>query len=460
MTRSFIASKVWLNHSWTSDVLLTVGPDGHWLSINQHPDANQKRQALAINGYVLPGISNTHSHAFQRAIVGMTEQMSPDAPTDNFWTWRAQMYRMAQRLSPDAIERIATQLYGELIRCGYTHVCEFNYLHHDCDGGAYDDPLTLSMAHVRAAKSAGIGLTLLPTLYMRSGFDASGLRDDQRRFASTPQSVLKIANAINAMQLPLVNAGVAIHSLRAVDMRSLNELAVQATRRGLPIHIHIAEQMQEVNDCILHHGCRPIDYLMDHCDVNANWNLVHATHASLAEIARIKAAGASIVICPSTEANLGDGIVDLPAIMQAQINWSIGSDSHVSRSWVDELRLLEYSQRLQLRERNIAARYTEKIAQDHASSGAALLVGAASGASSATGRAVNAIALGQRADFSVWGEQRSFDVSGMTAPTADDYYIDQLIFTSPSPQAIRVYVAGNLIHPDSEAPDLILAATR
>ena len=442
MPHSFLASKVWLESSWASDVLLTVGPDGHWQAINHAPDAQQKRSAIKLNGHVIAGVVNTHSHAFQRAIVGATEYVNRDALVDNFWSWRNQMYQTALQLGPDAIERIATHLYIELLRAGYTHVCEFNYLHNDLDGRPYADPLTLSMAHFRAAQKVGIGLTLLPTLYMRSGFNAVGLRDDQRRFASTPQSVLHIAEAINHLNDPLINAGVAIHSLRAVDIGALREVAIEAKRQQLPIHIHIAEQIQEVNDCLMHHASRPIDYLFDQCTVDASWNLVHATHAVKPEIARIKTAGAAIVICPSTEANLGDGIVDLPAILQAQVCWSIGSDSHVSRSWVDELRLLEYSQRLHLRERNISARHINSSPQSTLSSGEALLISASSGASNATGRALGSIAIGQRADFCVYPEQQALALTGLPRPVTDDRYIDQLVFSRPSVEPSTVYIAG------------------
>ena len=453
MTQTFLASKVWLNNTWAKDVLLTVSPTGYWQQVESNPNGEAKRKAQPLEGYTLPGLTNAHSHAFQRAIVGKTETANRNTKggisTDNFWTWRNQMYSTALRVTPDAVERIATHLYRELLQGGYTHVCEFNYLHNDLDGSPYADSLTLSMAHVRAAQAVGIGLTMLPTLYMRGGFDTPSLGVDQRRFASTPQSVLDVASAINALNHPLINSGVAVHSLRAVDMGAIIELTTQAKQLGLPVHIHIAEQMQEVDSCIAQHRQRPIEYLLNQVDVDSRWNLVHATHTNHDEIAGIKAANAAIVICPSTEANLGDGIVDLPTILQSNTQWSIGSDSHVSRSWLDELRLLEYSQRLQLRERNVSANHAALSAQAHlgiaVSSGAALLAGAVGGASTASGRALGEIAIGQRADFSQWAPQVSLNHEGYLIATEECYVLDQMIFSHPGAQLTATHVAGKRV---------------
>ena len=449
--QTFLAPKAWLNQAWASDVLMTISSSGHWQQIDLNADVEAKRKAQRLVGYTLPGVTNAHSHAFQRAMVGMTESASwgLSHTADNFWTWRDQMYRTARCVTPDAVERIATLLYRELLQGGYTHVCEFNYLHNDLDGGPYGDPLTLSMAHMRAAKAVGIGLTMLPTLYMRSGFNSNSLGVDQRRFASTPRSVLDIASKINALNDPLINAGVAIHSLRAVDMEAIIDLTMQAKQMGLPIHIHIAEQMQEVNDCLAQQKQRPIEYLLNRVAVDSYWNLVHATHATKDEISGIKAAGASIVICPSTEANLGDGIIDLPTILQTKTHWSIGSDSHVSRAWVDELRLLEYSQRLQLRERNVSARHgilsTPPQTLKTASCGAALLTGALGGASMASGRNVGAMAIGRRADFSQWAVQQAPNHEGFLQATDDRYVLDQMIFSHPNNRPTDVYVAGKKV---------------
>ena len=306
------------------------------------------------------------------------------------------MYSAANRISPEQLEAIAAFLYSELLAAGYTQVCEFHYLHNAPDGSTYADPAEMSMALVRAAQRTGIGLTLLPTLYMRSGFAAKGLRDDQKRFASTPESVLRIASEVRrqAGESDRITTGVALHSLRAVDEGAILEVATNG--KSMPVHIHIAEQQLEVDDCIARHGRRPVEWLLDKLPVNERWNLVHATQCTPAELEGVRHKGASIVVCPSTEANLGDGVFDLARWMGQSGSWSIGSDSHVTRSWQEELRLLEYSQRLTLRQRNVAAR--SALCE---SSAAALFQGALDGGTAAAGAPLAGLAMGQRADFMV-----------------------------------------------------------
>jgi len=411
-------------------VLLSCGADGHWSAIEagmQPPPGAQR-----LDGPVLPGLVNAHSHAFQRAIVGMTERSG--AAEDDFWSWRDRMYSAALRISPGQLQAVAAFLYSELLACGYTQVCEFHYLHNATDGKPYADAAEMSLALVRAARQTGIGLTLLPTLYMRSGFGATGLRDDQCRFASTPDSVLRIGERVQAEAGPdgLVRSGVALHSLRAVDQAALAEVA-GAARGRLPLHIHIAEQTQEVADCIAQTGHRPVEWLLQHAAPDAGWNLVHATHTTPAELAGLGAAGAAIVVCPSTEANLGDGVFDLPGWLGQGGAWSIGSDSHVTRSWTEELRLLEYSQRLALRQRNIAARHG-----GNASSAAVLFEGALRGGSAAAGLPLGGLTAGQRADFLVLDAEAA-PLLGLPA----GHLLDGLVFSSGTAGCIRaVHVAG------------------
>ena len=436
--RAFLAPQAWLGDgasgAWADNVLLSAGPDGLWREVtaNATPQAAAGAQRLA--GPVLPGLVNAHSHAFQRAIAGLTERSS--AGEDNFWRWRDRMYRVANRISPAQLQAIAAFLYAELLRCGYTHVCEFHYLHNDAAGRPYADAAEMALALVRAARQVGIGLTLLPTLYMRSGFAATELRQDQRRFASTPDSVLRIAETVQRQADEdglggLIRSGVALHSLRAVEETALAEVAAVARHR-MPVHIHIAEQQQEVADCLAQQGRRPIEWLLDHVSVDANWNLVHATQSTPAELAGVRAKGAAIVICPSTEANLGDGVFDLPTWMGLGGNWSIGSDSHVTRSWQEELRLLEYSQRLTLRQRNIAAR-----AAGCESSGAALFKSALRGGATAAGLPLGGLAAGQRADFAVVDTD-----SPALLGVAPDHWLDALVFSSPDARLRAVFVAG------------------
>lgn len=431
----FFAPRAWIGGAWARDVLLAVDDAGVWSAIVRDASVADRAGAVVLGGPVLPGVVDAHSHAFQRAIAGLTEQVGVAAAAgDDFWSWRDRMYSAALRVTPGQLERIAAFLYAELLAGGYTHVCEFHYLHHAAQGAPAADPLEMSLALVRAAQRTGIGLTLLPTLYMRSGFGATGLREDQRRFASTPESIARLVRDLQreVRGLASVNVGVAVHSLRAADEGAIREAAAFAAAGALPVHIHVAEQTQEVQDCLAHTGRRPIEWLLHHLDLDARWNLVHATHALAAELRGVSERGASIVICPSTEANLGDGVFDLPGYAAAGGAWSVGSDSHVTRSWPEELRLLEYSQRLTRRQRNVAAQ-----AAGRASSAAALLDSALAGGPAASGCALGGLAVGQRADFLVLDAQ-SPALLGMPP----ENLLDAAVFSSPGAAFRQVRVAG------------------
>ena len=446
MTQYFV-DNAWVDGVWASNVLLSVGHDGRWCGVQTNAPLDARRGAVKLGGPALPGLVNAHSHAFQRAIAGLTECRSAtgtgtdrrDAARlgdDDFWSWRDRMYSAANRITPAQLEAIATLLYAELLMGGYTHVCEFHYLHNAPDGQRYVDPLEMSLPLVRAARAVGIGLTLLPTLYMRSGFGAPGLRADQRRFASSPDSVMRtVEGVLVCAQGFALNAGVAVHSLRAVDAVALKEVTHAAGLQSLPVHIHIAEQTQEVADCVDHTGQRPIEWLLNHAAVNPRWNLVHATHTTAAELKGIKDRDAAIVICPSTEANLGDGVFDFPGYAGAGGNWSIGSDSHVTRSWPEELRLLEYSQRLTLRRRNIAASRAET-----GSTAAALFEAALAGGGTATSQPLGGIAVGNRADFCVLDAQ-----SAALLGVPDAQLLDALVFSSPVARFADVFVGGQQV---------------
>lgn len=428
--RRFLARQAWVDRAWARDVLLVAGADGLWQEVRPDCSGEQAADAEVLAGPVLPGLVNAHSHAFQRAIAGLTERAA--AGHEDFWSWRDRMYAAALRITPAQLEAIAAMLYAELLAGGYTHVCEFHYLHNDVDGRPYADPLEMAQALLRAARSVGIGLTLLPTLYVRSGFGASGLREDQRRFASTPASVLGIAEAVRAQGSELLTAGISLHSLRAVDEGALREAAQAARAAGMPVHIHVAEQQQEVDDCLRQHKLRPVEFLQRQARLDAGWNLVHATQANAAELQALQGTGAAIVLCPSTEANLGDGVFDLPAWLQAGGAWSIGSDSHVTRCWSEELRLLEYSQRFLLRQRNVAAR----AARQEETAGV-LLQGALAGGSTAAGLPLAGLAVGQRADFCVLDTEAPA-LAGMPA----GHLLDAFVFSSPTARMARVVVAG------------------
>lgn len=435
--KRYFAPLAWVSGVWQKDMLLSVATDGTWASIQANASVDQQRDTIRLTGPVLPGLVNAHSHAFQRAIAGMTERTG--AGQDNFWSWRDRMYTVARRITPLQLEAIAALLYAELLRAGYTQVCEFHYLHNDTAGKPYANPMEMSIALVRAAQRVGIGITLLPALYMRSGFAANGLRDDQQRFASTPDSIFKLCDGIEKQfDGGLANTGLALHSLRAVGQGALQEVAGYAKARNMPIHIHVAEQTTEVDDCISAHGQRPVEWLLNHAGLDAKWNLVHATHTTPEELHGVRACGASIVLCPTTEANLGDGIFDLPTYAKAQGNWSIGSDSHVTRSWQEELRLLEYSQRLALRQRNVMA-----SSAGQSSTAAAMFNAALAGGVPACGLPTGGLAKGNRADFMVVDT-----ASSALLGVPDDYLLDAMVFSSPDAKLNDVYVAGKQVVSD------------
>jgi len=433
--RLFFAAQAWVAGAWARDVLLEVDAAGHWSSVQTHVPVSARQDAHVLAGPVLPGLVNAHSHAFQRAMAGLAEQRG--AQGDDFWSWRERMYAVALRISAAQLEAVATRLYTELLAGGYTQVCEFHYLHNAPAGSAETDPLEMSMALVRAAQRSGIGLTLLPTLYMRAGFDATGLREQQQRFASSPQSIEALLDALTqaCRDLPNVNLGVAIHSLRAADAQAIQTLSALADARQLPIHIHIAEQEQEVRDCLAYTGLRPMEWLLQHLPLHARWNLVHATHATDAELRGVANSGAHIVLCPSTEANLGDGIFDYPTYAAHGGAWSIGSDSHVTRAWAEELRLLEYGQRLQRWQRNIAAGFGAS-----ASSAANLFEAALAGGVAASGQPLAGIAVGQRADWVVLDGQ-----TGALCGVPPESALDATVFSSPCAPLLAVYVAGQAV---------------
>ena len=431
------APQAWLGGRWADAVLLRCGDDGHWAEIQAGVAAPPQAQVLA--GAVLPGLVNAHSHAFQRAFAGLAERR--DSEHDDFWSWRDRMYRVALRITPAQLRAVATQLYTELLAGGYTQVCEFHYLQHDSDGQPYDDPLTLSWALADAAAEVGIGLTLLPVLYQRAGFAQAGLRDDQRRFATDAAAVRALQRGVADAQRPLLNAGVAVHSLRAAA-----PAAIAALVDGLddvPIHIHVAEQTAKVDDCLQATGLRPIEWLARHAGLDARWQLVHATHSTPDEVAAVAHSGAGVVICPSTEGNLGDGLADLPGWLQAGVPLTIGSDSQVTRAWPEELRWLEYGQRLQRRQRNVAA----APSLGEPSSAARLFERALRGGGAAAGLRRWGLQPGARADLLVLDGQ---DSALLGVP--GERRLDALVFSSPARPFRDVLVAGRWALREHRAP--------
>ena len=421
------APHAWIDGGWQAQVLLHAGSDGRWAEVRAGVDAPP--QAEVLPGPVLPGLVNAHSHAFQRAFAGLAERR--ESAADDFWSWRDRMYRVALRIGPGQLRAVAAQLYAELLAGGYTQVCEVHYLQHAPDGTPYDDPLCLSWALAEAAADVGIGLTLLPVLYQRAGFTQPALRDDQRRFATDADAVRALQRGLAAAGKPLLNAGVAVHSLRAAQPAAIARL-VDALG-DVPIHIHVAEQTAEVDDCLRTTGCRPIEWLARHAGLDARWQLVHATHSTREEIAAVARSGAGVVICPSTEGNLGDGFADLPGWLQAGVPLAVGSDSHVTRAWPEELRWLEYGQRLLLRQRNVAA----APAEGAAATAARLFGRALAGGGAAAGQRTWGLRAGARADLLVLDTQ---DPGLLGVP--DERRLDALVFSSPGRPFRDVLVAG------------------
>ncbi|MEE8615451.1 MAG: formimidoylglutamate deiminase, partial [Roseateles sp.] len=425
------APLAWVDGRWQADVLLSI-ENGHWHSVEPGVPAPADAELLA--GPLIPSLVNAHSHAFQRAFVGLAERR--EAGQDDFWSWRDRMYALALRISPAQLRAVATQLYSELLRGGYTQVCEFHYLHHPARGQSFDDELAMAWALAEAAEDVGIGLTLLPVVYTRSGFGAAGLRPDQHRFAADADWAWRASQRIAAAGLPRVNAGLALHSLRGASADDIARLRQLLGDSELPLHIHVAEQTAEVDDCVAATGRRPLQWLADEAGLDRRWQLVHATHALPAEIEAIGASGAGVVICPGTEANLGDGLTDLPRWLAAGVPLTVGSDSQVTRGWVEELRWLEYGQRLQRRQRNVAA---EPGAQP--SSAARLFDAAVAGGAPAAGLARWGLVAGARADALVLNR----DADALRG-LPDDHLLDAVVFGSTGSPWQSVWVSGRA-HP-------------
>lgn len=359
--------------------------------------------------FSLPGVPNIHSHAFQRAMAGLAERKSDRE--DSFWTWRELMYRFAGRVTPDSQYDIAAQLFVEMLQAGYTSACEFHYLHHQADGQPYDDPAAMSHALIAAARETGIRLTLLPVLYMSGGFDGRALSDRQRRFGHSLESYLSLLESLRAEEGPLLRVGVALHSLRAVPADAIREIfAAPQAGAPRPIHIHISEQIAEVAECVAIRGCRPVEWLLANAPVDDSWTLVHATHLTEAEVVGIAESKAVVALCPTTEANLGDGLFPLRDFLDHGGCFGIGSDSNVSVSPVEELRWLEYGQRLTMRQRNIAA------TRELQSAGESLVVQAVRGGRQSNGQ-------GEQDEDLLTLDQESLSLAGAAAANVHDRFV-------------------------------------
>lgn len=392
--RRYHAPQALLPDGWAGDVLLELDDQGHLAAIT--PGA-MPGDAERLAGPVIPGMPNLHSHAFQRAMAGLTEKGGPEG--DSFWSWREQMYRFLERLTPDDVEVIATRLYIEMLEAGYTSVAEFHYLHHDPSGAHYRNPAEMGERHCAAAVQAGIGLTLLPVLYAHSNFGGAPPTPGQRRFIHTPDSFQRLMESLagTLARQPLHRLGVAPHSLRAVTPQELREAVSYLDRidATAPVHIHAAEQQKEVEDSLAWSGLRPVEWLLDQVELGPRWCLVHATHLLPAETEGLAASGTVAGLCPSTEGDLGDGFFDAPRYLAAGGRFGIGGDSHVGVDPFHELRWFEYGQRLRLQKRNVL------VKELGASLGGRLYRAALAGGAQALAQPVGALVVGQRADWVV-----------------------------------------------------------
>ncbi len=426
MTAIF-ARKALLTRGWAENVRLEITA-GKISSVTA--DTRVEQDDLEV-GIVIPGLVNAHSHAFQRLLAGHTEQRSP-AGKDNFWTWRTRMYELAGCVDARALFVIARQVYTEMVATGYTAVAEFHYLHNEPgDEGATD---AMCEAIIGAARESGIRLTFVPVLYERAGFDEPQPTAQQKQFARTLDEFIAHYESASSRAKESANeafrVGIGAHSLRAVSADSLTSIAAVAKADSVPMHIHIAEQQREVDQCLDAHDARPVEWLYDTQDVNDNWCLVHATHIDEREIEMITESGAVVCLCPSTEANLGDGLFPLQSYLEGGGRMAIGSDSHVTINPFEELRWLEYGQRLISQSRNIAA-----IRQQQ--TGRSLFEMALAGGALAAGEPGGHIQTGAVADLVVLD-----DDSPMLVGHSTRSLLDALVFSGFTLPIDRVMVHG------------------
>lgn len=341
------------SNKWVCPAFVTVSDSGLIKSISNTNHSNIQVTEV-FDALVIPGFQNAHSHAFQYAMAGLAETHTTTETPDDFWSWRESMYQLALSISPDQLEAIATQLYAEMLRHGYTHVAEFHYVHHDKNGQKFNHLSEMGERLISAAKTAGIGITLVPIFYQKGGFGQTPKASQKRFISNTFDDYMKLyeASVKSAELYQKANVGVGIHSMRAVSTEDIIQLAEKGPQ-NLPFHIHVSEQLKEIEDSIQYLGQRPVEWLLNHLELSDRFHLVHATHLVDEEVKGIAKSKANVVLCPSTEGNLGDGIFPLKKFQDYGGSWSIGTDSHVGLNPFEELRILDYGQRLVSHKRNI-----------------------------------------------------------------------------------------------------------
>ena len=426
MTRKIWAATALLHDGWARSVEITIDADGNISSVTadcHYADGDRVE-------WLIPAIANVHSHAHQRAMAGLGERAGNRE--DSFWTWRKVMYHYLERIQPEHLMHIAAQLYLEMLKQGYSCVGEFQYLHHAVDGSAYANRAEKSLQCLQAARNVGIGFTALPVLYRFGGFGSADPLEGQKRFINDADGFCEIVTSLQRATAGDANCsvGIAPHSLRAINRELLSDVIASLDDLAA-IHLHIAEQTKEVDDCQAWSGQRPLEWLYDNFDVDQHWCLIHATHMSPAETSRMAVSGAIAGLCPTTEANLGDGFFTAVEFFEHGGNWAIGSDSHISVDPVEELRWLEYGMRLQTRRRNVL------VSESTINTGRNLLDGALRGGAGACGRRIGSIEAGYRADFIVLDHNHP-----RLYGRRNDDLIDSWIFSGNDKLVRDVYVAG------------------
>ena len=428
MCRELFFDHALLPSGWARDVRIGVA-DG---LITAVAAGAARDGAEHVEGIAVAGLPNLHCHAFQRGMAGLAERRGPQA--DSFWTWREVMYHFLERLTPDDVEAIAAFAYMEMLEAGFTTVGELHYLHHDIDGRPYADLAEMAARIAKASAETRIGLTLLPSFYAYGGFGGAPPSPGQRRFLNDPDRFLELLERCRAIvtDLPAAQVGIAPHSLRAVTPATLRAVC-QAVPDG-PIHIHAAEQMKEVDECIAALGRRPVQWLMDNAGLDARWCVIHATHTTEQEIRALAASEAVVGLCPLTEASLGDGIFDGAGYLAAGGRFGIGTDSNIQIDAAAELRQLEYGQRLARRSRNVMT------LQEGESTGRRLFATALGGGAQALQRPIGALATGLRADIVLLdGEHPDL------ASRRGDQWLDAWIFVAGRGAVKAVLVGGETV---------------
>ena len=419
---SIFARKALLPDGWADDVLLGVR-DG---VIEEVSAGTTPGDASTMAGCIVPGLCNAHSHAFQRALAGRTEERSP-AGQDNFWTWRERMYRLAATLDPALLRAIARQVYTEMLLSGYTTVVEFHYLHRNPATG--EAGMAMFEALADAARETGIRLTYVPVLYERAGFHATGPEGPQKLFAMSLEEFLEHHDEALGRRSDQLGIGIGAHSLRAVSPESLTTIAEAGRKAGGPIHLHIAEQQREVDQCLAAYERRPVRWLLENAGVDEQWCLVHATHMDDGESESLAKSGAVVCVCPSTEANLGDGLFPLSDYLGHGGRLAIGSDSHISINPFEELRWLEYGQRLATQTRNVTSFRNAHVGRE-------LFERAVEGGAQASGQEMAGLCRGAPADLVAL-----YDDDPMLVGHGDDSRLDALVFSG-----YRLPIEGVMVH--------------